>query len=109
MESLLQKDTFSWISRIFQRGRGPTAAQDKIKEVVDLFNSYKGCFHFLFPTEIWWVSSSPGASLCITIPLRNNEKAVQNQQDASQSRNHSMEGEANLEPRFPVPAQIEIK
>jgi hypothetical protein len=58
MESLLQQDTSLWMPRIFRRGRGSTATQDKVKEAVDLFNSCKGCFHFLFSTEIWWVSSS---------------------------------------------------
>jgi hypothetical protein len=63
MESLFQlesqlQETSLWIPRIFQRGRGATATRDKIKEAVDLFNSCKGCFHFLFSTEIWWASSS---------------------------------------------------
>ena len=54
MESLFQQDTsLLTLPRIFRRGRGSTAAQDKIKEAVDLFNSCKGCFHFLFSTEIW--------------------------------------------------------
>ncbi|KAG6372883.1 hypothetical protein JVT61DRAFT_7318 [Boletus reticuloceps] len=51
MESVLQQDSFSWMPRMFQRGS--TATQYKIKEAVDLFNSSKGCFHFLFSTEIW--------------------------------------------------------
>ena len=54
MESLLQQDTSLWMPRIFQRlGRSSTATRDKIKEAVDLFNVCKGCFHFLFSTEIW--------------------------------------------------------
>jgi len=53
MESLLQQDAFSWMTRIFRRGQGSTTTQDKIKEAVDLFNSCKGCFRFLFLTEIW--------------------------------------------------------
>jgi hypothetical protein len=53
MESLLQQDTFLRMPRIFQRGRGSAATQDKIKETVDFFNSSKGCFHLLFSTEIW--------------------------------------------------------
>ena len=53
MESLLLQDTSSRMPRIFRRGRGSTATQDKIKEAVDLFNSCKGWFHFLFSTEIW--------------------------------------------------------
>jgi len=53
MESLLQQDASSWMPRFFRRGRGSTATQGKIKEAVDLFNSCKGCFHFLFSTEIW--------------------------------------------------------
>ena len=53
VESLLQPDASSWMPRIFRRGRGSAATQDKIKEAVDLFNSCKGCFHFLFSTEIW--------------------------------------------------------
>ena len=53
MERLLQLDTSLWMSRIFRRGRSPTSTRDKIKEAVDLFNSCKGCFHFLFSTEIW--------------------------------------------------------
>ena len=54
MENLLQQDTsFLTLPRIFRRGRGSTATQDKIKGAVDLFNSCKGWFHFLFSTEIW--------------------------------------------------------
>ena len=56
MESLLQleaQDTSLWMPRIFRRGRGSAATQDKIKEAANLFNSCKGCFHFLFSTEIW--------------------------------------------------------
>jgi len=53
MENLLQQGASSRMPRIFRRGRGSTATQDKIKEAVDLFNSHKGCFHFLFSTEIW--------------------------------------------------------
>ena len=56
MESLLQleaQDTSLWIPRMFRRGRGSAAMEDKIKEAADLFNSCKGCFHFLFSTEIW--------------------------------------------------------
>ena len=58
MKSLLQQDPFSWVSRVFGRGRGSSGTQDNIKEAVAFFNSCKGCFHFLFSTEIWWVSSS---------------------------------------------------
>ena len=54
MASLFHQDTsLSWAPLNFRRGRGSTAAQDKIKEAVDLFNSCKGCFHFLFSTDIW--------------------------------------------------------
>ncbi|KAF8134005.1 hypothetical protein EV363DRAFT_1214744, partial [Boletus edulis] len=93
MESVLQQDSFSWMSRMFQRGRDSTAAQYKIKVAVDLFNSSKGCFHFLFSTEIW-----------------NNERAIQKQQDTPQPRDHIVLGESNLlQPlRVPALAQTEI-
>ncbi|KAF8558350.1 hypothetical protein OG21DRAFT_1236805 [Imleria badia] len=92
MESLLQQDTSSWIPRFVRRGRGSTATQDKIKEAVDLFSSYKGCFHFLFSTKIW-----------------NNERAVQKRQDATHSRDHIIQGEFDLlEPGCPMPAETEI-
>jgi len=53
--SLRQGSAPSWIPRlgIFQGGRGSTATEDKIKKAVDIFNSCKRCFHFLFSTEIW--------------------------------------------------------
>ncbi|KAF8133974.1 hypothetical protein EV363DRAFT_1214661, partial [Boletus edulis] len=77
MKSLLQQkeNTSSWASRMFRGGRGSTTTgmQDKIKEAVDLFNSYKGCFHLLFSTELW-----------------NNESAVQRQHHTPQSRDHSV-------------------
>ncbi|KAF8415254.1 hypothetical protein L210DRAFT_2740006 [Boletus edulis BED1] len=92
MEELLQQDTFTRIRQLLRRGRGSTATQDKIKEAVDHFNSCKGCFHFLFSTEIW-----------------NNERAVQKQQDVPQPqpRCHIVHGE-NLEPRFLAPARTDI-
>ncbi|KAG6372884.1 ankyrin repeat-containing domain protein [Boletus reticuloceps] len=94
MESVLQQDSFSWsrMSRMFQRGRGSTATQYKIKEAVDLFNSSKGCFHFLFSTEIW-----------------NNVRAIQKQQDTPQPRDHNVHGQSSpLRPRIPALAQTEI-
>ena len=51
MEGLLQQETSLWTPWIFRRGS--TATQNRIKEAVDLFNSSKGSFHFLFSTEIW--------------------------------------------------------
>ncbi|KAF8133982.1 hypothetical protein EV363DRAFT_943346 [Boletus edulis] len=93
MESVLQQDSFLWMSRMFQRGRGSTATQYKIKEAVDLFNSSKGCFHFLFSTEIW-----------------NNERAIQKQQDTPRARDHIVHEEFNLlPPRVPALAQTEIE
>jgi len=55
IESLLQQDASSWMARVFRGlgGRGSTATPGKIKEAVDLFNSCKRCFHFLFSIEIW--------------------------------------------------------
>jgi hypothetical protein len=53
MESLFQQEISLWMPLVFRRGRGSTATQDKIKEAVDLFNSCKGYFHFLFSTDIW--------------------------------------------------------
>ncbi|KAF8427982.1 hypothetical protein L210DRAFT_3131267 [Boletus edulis BED1] len=66
MKSLLQQkeNTSSSMSRMVRGGRGSTTTgmQDKIKEAVDLFNACKGCFHLLFSTELWCVSSSSGLS-----------------------------------------------
>ena len=53
MESLFQQDISLWMPRVFRSGRGSIATQDRIKEAVDLFNSSKGFFHFLFSTDIW--------------------------------------------------------
>ena len=52
MEGLLQKD-ISWTSWVFPRGWGTTPTEDKIREVAEHFDLHKGCFHFLFSTEIW--------------------------------------------------------
>ncbi|KAF8441582.1 ankyrin repeat-containing domain protein [Boletus edulis BED1] len=64
MERLLQRDAPSRMPSMSRTGRGSNVMQDKIKEAIDLFNSHKGCFHFLFSTEIW-----------------DNEKAVEKQHD----------------------------
>ncbi|KAF8427986.1 hypothetical protein L210DRAFT_3131369 [Boletus edulis BED1] len=95
MKSLLQQkeNTSSWASRMFRGGRSSTTTgmQDKIKEAVDLFNSYKGCFHLLFSTELW-----------------NNESAVQRQHHTPQSRAHSVKGKSDLfESRPPIITQVD--
>ncbi|KAF8441584.1 hypothetical protein L210DRAFT_2081228 [Boletus edulis BED1] len=64
MERLLQRDAPSRMPSMSRTGRGSNVMQDKIKEAIDLFNSCKGCFHFLFSTEIW-----------------DNDKAVEKQHD----------------------------
>ncbi|KAF8135794.1 hypothetical protein EV363DRAFT_1551923, partial [Boletus edulis] len=64
MERLLQRDAPSRTPSMSLTGRGLNVMQDKIKEAIDLFNSCKGCFHFLFSTEIW-----------------DNDKAVEKQHD----------------------------
>ena len=53
MQTLLQKDESSWVSRFFRRGRGTVSTEDKIKEVAEYFGSCKAYFHFMLSREIW--------------------------------------------------------
>ena len=53
IQTLLQKDESSWVSRFFRRGRGTASTEDKIKEVAEYFGSRKAYFHFMLSREIW--------------------------------------------------------
>ena len=53
MQTLLQKDESSWLSRFFPRSLGTAPTEDKIKEVAEHFDSRKAYFHFLLSQEIW--------------------------------------------------------
>lgn len=57
MESLLEEDKnkSTEIPSNWKGRGGITAMEDKFEEAVNIFESRRGCFHFLFATEIWWV------------------------------------------------------
>ncbi|KAF8549464.1 hypothetical protein OG21DRAFT_1488513 [Imleria badia] len=88
MEKLLQEDTTSRTSTGLTV-RTMTATQDKIEEAVNLLDSRKGCFHFLFATDIW-----------------NNERGVRQQKEASQCRDDNIR--TNLDTTLPEVARHDV-
>ena len=53
MQTLLQKDESSLVSRFFRGGRGTAPTEDKIKEVAEFFGSRKAYFRFMLSPELW--------------------------------------------------------